>query len=266
MSERIEIEQKAGMGSSDVTQIGTQINNNGLSPLEACRLATDLFYQNFPQLQEQAMNVVKARVEELMTSLAARLEEKNVHDLSPLTEPDLQYVILEAQKGYARFEKKEMLATLTDLIATRIKENDKDICLKVAIDRAIEVAGLLNKKHLDFLALLFAVTKVRFHFIHELNDLKDFLNELDRVFPDVDKTTIPYLNLLDCLQLELPDVVKILSRMYNVSGQQVKEICPTNILGLSGDYNTSNVGTILAIVHLENCTRYCLNPEIWIHE
>ncbi len=263
MSDGVIIEQKAGIGS-EVTQIGTQINNNGLTPYEACQLATEMFYQNFPKLQEQAMAAVNSRIDELMKSLVAKLDEKNIQNLTPLKDPDLQYVIFEAQKSYARFEKKEMLATLTDLIATRVKNNDNNICLKVAIDKAIETVGLLNKEHLDLLAALFVVTKVHFGSIQCLDDLAYFLHEIDCTFPNVEITTYPHLIMLGCLQIELSDIPKILSRSYNVSVQQVKDICPANILKLTGDYNTTNIGTMLAITHLENCTDYRFNPEIWI--
>ena len=264
MSDNIEVTQRAGLGS-EVTQIGTQIVYEGLSPAEACKLATDLFAENFPKLQDQAMKTVNARVDELMATVAKKLEEKNTTDMAAFSEPDVQYAVCEAQKSYARFGTKEMLATLSSLIANRVEYNNDNICLKVAIDKAIEISGLLTRKHLDYLALLFSVSQVKFGGINDIEQLKSRLLMLNSFYPKVDTSVFSYLNLLGCLQLGLVDVSEVLGKAYNLPKDQVKTICPDNILQLTGDYTTSHVGTILAITHLEATTPFRFNPEIWVH-
>ena len=264
MSDNIEVTQRAGLGS-EVTQIGTQIVYEGLSPSEACKLATDLFTENFPKLQDQAMKTVNARVDELMTDVAKKLEEKKTTDMATLSEPDVQYAVYEAQKSYARFGTKEMLAILSSLVANRVEYNNGNVCLKVAIDKAIEISGLLTKKHLDYLALLFSVSQVKFSDINDIEQLKNRLLTINSFYPNVDTSVFSYLNMLGCLQLSLIDVSEVLGKAYNLPKDQVKNICPNNILQLTGDYKTSHIGTVLAITHLEATTPLRFNPEIWVH-
>ena len=267
MSDNIEVTQRAGLGS-EVTQIGVQnVYNvyNGLSPSEACKLATDLFTENFPKLQEQAQKIVNARVDELMETIANKLEEKNITNMAAFSEPDVQYAVYEAQKSYARFGTKEMLATLASLIANRIEYNNDNICLKVAIDKAIEISGLLTRKHLDFLALLFAVSQVKFSGINNIEQLNNILLMLNSFYPNVDISGFSYLNLLGCLRIAIVNVPTILGEVYNLPKDQVERVCSDNILQLSGDYITSDVGIVLAITHLEATTSFRFNPEIWIH-
>ena len=265
MTDNYEINQKAGLGS-EVTQIGKQIVYEGLSPSEACKLATDLFTDNFPKLQAQAMETVNKRVDELMSDIAIKLEQKSPSSMSAFAEPDVQCAIYEAQKSYARFGTKEMLSTLSSLIATRIEKNDNEnICLKVAIDKAIEISGLLSAKHLDYLALLFSVTQIKNNEIKNTHQLEKYLFLLDQSFPNIDFSGVPYLNMLGCLQLRLFDVTETLGNIYGFPKGVVRQVCPDNILKLSGDYATSHIGTILAIAHLEMKTPLELDPEIWIH-
>ena len=264
MSDNIEVNQRAGVGS-DVTQIGTQIVYKGMTPEEACNLATKLFIDNFPKLQAQAVEIVRARIDEFIKEVAEKLKEKGITDMSAFADPDVQYALYEAQKSYARFGTKEMLSILSSLIANRVKSNDESICLKVALDRAIEIAGFLTTKHLDYLALLFSISQVKFGNVKDVESLKENLAYLDSVFPNVDISSFCYLNMLGCLQLYLLDVRKLLSNRYGISQDQVTSICPNNISQLDGDYTTSHIGTILAITHLEAKTNFKFNPNIWIH-
>ena len=200
-----------------------------------------------------------------MVTVANKLEEKNTTDMAAFSEPDVQYAVYEAQKSYARFGTKEMLAMLSSLIANRVEYNNTNICLKVAIDKAIEISGLLTRKHLDYLALLFAISQVRFGGINDIKQLNDRLLMLDSFYPNVDTSVFSYINLLGCLQLSLIDVPAILGEAYNLPKDQVKRICSDNILQLTGDYTTSHVGTVLAITHIEATTPFRFNPEIWVH-
>ena len=264
MDDVTEINQKAGLGS-EVTQIGTQNIYTGLTPSEACKLATDLFYENFPKLQEQAKEMIIARVNELMAEVAKKLSENNVSDLSAFAQPDVQYAILEGQKSYARFGTEEMLSTLSSLITSRVQNNTGDISLRVAIDKAIEVTGLITTKHLDYLALLFAISQVKYGGIDSIEQLSSKLQALDWFFPNVDTSSFIYLNSLGCLQLNLFNVCQNLSKTYGFPKNQIEKICPANIKQLTGDYTTSHVGTILAITHLESVTPYRYDPTKWIH-
>ena len=53
MSDELVIQQKQSLGNSG-TQVGVQ-NNYGLSPVEATRMAFEIFREYYPQLREEAL-------------------------------------------------------------------------------------------------------------------------------------------------------------------------------------------------------------------
>lgn len=265
MTENLHIEQKIKKGNES-TNIGVQNNYYGLTPKEACEMAMGLFYDNFPKLQKQAKEVVEKRVTELMNEIAVKLYRDNITDMSPLAYPDVQYVVYEAQKNYARFSTPDLLSKLSSLIVERIKHNDDDMCLKVAIDQAISVIGMLSSSQLDHLSKLFLTTKVRFKNIESLERLKRHFDYLDNTFSKSKNSNWQHLNMLGCLQLDLPDVCKYNAKIYGFNVSDVEKICPKNIKDFSGDYSTSPIGTIIAIIHAEQKTDFHFDPKIWIHD
>ena len=248
--EKIEIIQRGGIGS-DTTQIGIQNNYTGISPSDACDLAMKLFYDNFPKLQACAEETAKKRVEELSEEIVGKLQKSDVTNLEPFKDPDVQYVLFEAQKNYARFGTKEMLENLSDLIVKRVKYHEGDFVLKVAIDKAIEVVQMLTPEQLDLLSLLFICSRVKFDNINNIKSLESFFTLLNTAFQKADFSAIHYLNMLGCLQLFLFDPIEEHVRIYGFKKDEVEKICPNLIKNMQGDYSTSPMGTILAILNAE---------------
>ena len=88
MPDNISIIQKSALGS-DTTQIGTQNNiYHGLTPTEASQMAVNLFMDNFPKLQEQAMKTVQERVGELIRETVLQIETKYAGNYSSFSKPD----------------------------------------------------------------------------------------------------------------------------------------------------------------------------------
>lgn len=263
MCDSVAIDQRAPM-SSNITQIGVQ--HNGMEPQEACQLALDLFMDNFPKLQQIAADTARERADEFCKTTIEKLQYANVKDYSAFTDPDVQYVLYDAQKSYARFGTQEMLGTLTDLVANRVTNNDEFV-LKVTIDKAISVASMLTPTQLDFLSLMFLCTKVKFEYIKNLDDLQKHLARLNQTFEiSYDQKMADYLNMLGCLQLSLPNPVENFATAYGFQKSEVEAICPQRIKGLHGDYGLSSVGVMLAITNAERKTPYSFDPRIWIHE
>lgn len=265
MSDKIIVEQKAAIGS-DTTQIASQNNYYGLTPKEACDIALKMFYENFPKLEKIAREIVEKRMDELMKEIAQKVEDKKLVDMTPFGDPDVQYVIYEAQKNYARFGTKEMLSHLSELVVSRIQHNHGKICLKVAIDKAIELVPMLTEAQLDILSLLFFSCRVKLNTINNINELKEHLEQISIAFAKADLSSMSYLNMLGCLELHLHDPVKLYATRYNFRENDVKVICPEIIKKTLGDYSTSHIGTVLAIVNAESKIPYNLNPEIWIYD
>lgn len=265
MSDSIKVEQKATLGSH-TTQIVTQNNYYGLTPQEACNEAIQLFYDNFPRLQADAKALVEKLVRELMDEIAAKLSKEQIVDMSPFGQPDVQYVMLEAQKGYARFGTTESLELLSTLVVERIKQDVGDVCLKITIDKAISIAGQLTSAQMDYLSLLFIVTLVKFNNIQSLEQLNKHLKYLTTVFSAAQNVNFEFLNMFGCFQLDLGSASERLAARYNLNVADVDMICPQMLKDMVGDYRTSPVGTIIAIINAEQKTGYHFDPKIWIHE
>lgn len=263
MKDDLSIDQRQGFGNSG-TQVGVQHNYYGLTPQQACQMAMQLFYDNFPRLQEEAKALVERRVTTLMDEIAAQLCKKNITDMSPLADPDVQYIVYEAQKNYARFATDESLSALSSLVAERINQNDSGICLKVAIDKAISIVGMLSSAQMDYLSLLFIVTRVKFRDIKTIDDLKGIFEYLAATFPNVTKSNWEHLNMLGCFQIDLPDVCQISAKTYGLDVSEVEAICPQIIKNMSGDFSASPVGIVIAIVNAETKTRFRFDPTTWI--
>lgn len=261
------------INNSHNEQNGTIVNfdNNttvfvGASLEEITRIVTNLFLDNFPRMQQIAKDEAERRMNELWSKIVTCFSHKGVTDLSPFMETDVQYVVYEAQKNYARFATPDLLSKLSSLISERIKHNYDDMCLKVAIDQAISVIGMLSSSQLDYLSALFLTTKVGFKNIESLEQLKRHFDYLDNTFSKSKFSNWQHLNMLGCLQLDLPNVCKYNAKIYNFNVSDVEKICPKNIKDLSGDYSTSPIGTIIAIIHAEQKTTWRFDPKIWIHD
>lgn len=272
MSDELIIEQKQGVGNTG-TQIGNQTNIDNHSTIyvgptleEVTRIVTNLFLDNFPRMQMIAKDEVDKRMNELWDKIVACFIQKDITDLSPFMETDVQYIIYEAQKNYARFATPDLLLKLSSLIAERVKHNDDDMCLKVAIDQAISIIGMLAPAQLDHLSVLFLTTKVKYNNITSLEHLKDLFEFFDNTFSKTRSSNWQHLNMLGCLQLDLPNVCEYNAKSYGFNVADVEEICPKNIKALTGDYSTSPIGTIIAIIHAEQKTDLCFDPRLWIHD
>lgn len=237
----------------------------GPSLEDVTRIVTNLFLDNFPRMQMIAKEEAEKRMNELWYKIVECLTEKGVTNLTPFMETDVQYVLYEAQKNYARFATPDLLSKLSSLIAERIKHDGDDMCLKVAIDQAISVIGMLTPAHLDYLSALFLTTKVKFANIQSLEQLKKQFDYIDNTFSKSKFSNWQHLNMLGCLQLDLPNVCKYNAKLYNFNVTDVEKICPKNIKDLSGDYSTSPIGTIIAMTHAEQKTFFRFDPKIWIH-
>lgn len=268
MSDKTNIKQTVEKGDNAV-QIGTQNNvfnniNVGMSVTDACNLTIKLFYENFPKLEEKAVETVNKRINEFKSSLLQEFANRQMVDFSALSDPDVQYVLVEAQTTYARFGEKDMLEYLSKLIADRIEYNYEDISLKVATDRAIGIVGMLTQAHLDYLSLMFMTKKVKSGLVTDLKTFQDYLDLISKSFSKADIKSFAYLNMLGCFSIHLGFPKDILEHTYPfVKGQDITY--PKIFDHVHGDYTTSQVGTILAIKNAEIKLGDRFNYRNWIY-
>lgn len=258
----LEIKQVSTKGS-EATQIGNQTINVGMSPQAASEMALSLFMENFPKLQEEAGRIARERADKLLGQVISKLENEGVNDYSSFKDPDVQYVLLEAQKKYARFGTTEMLGILSGLICKRIKD-DKDLTFKVTIDKAIEIAPIITPQQLDYLSLLFFCKRVVYQDIRTLSELGDRYNIIAKQYKEADFNSLEYLLMLGCLDINLSSVAENYTEQIGLSEKEIESVCPEIVKQVRGDYGPSSVGILLAIMNAETKYNYKLDPHIWI--
>src|SRR5690554_4505279 len=91
-------------------------HQTGLTITQAKELYDVLFKENFVKLQSEAMQVAEHRAQELIDQYLLKLNEINPELLKNANDPDIQYVVYEAQKAHARRGNKELASLLVDLL------------------------------------------------------------------------------------------------------------------------------------------------------
>ena len=107
-------------------------------------------------------------------------------------------------------------------------------------------------------------TQTKVENIKTLDGLEQHLKTIETSFSNADFSSVSYLNMLGCLQVQIHDTVDNLSNLYKFEKQDIEQICPQLIKRTTGDYTTSYVGTILAITNAESKINLKFNPKIWI--
>lgn len=266
MTDNISIIQKSALGS-DTTQIGTQNNNYyGLTPAEASKVAVNLFMDNFPKLQEEAMKIVRERIDEIVAKIVSQIENKYAGNYSSFSKPDMQYILVEAEKGYARKGTPELCAILSSLIADR-SACEENSYLEMVLDKAIELAPSLLPSQLDYLTLIFLYKHVRFGAISTLADLQKIYNEIHKCFlAPKDANGISYFDMLGLVTIRLGDGSKVLSNLYGFKQEDVAQHLPPEQTIIPGDYGLTPVGIVLAIFNAHSKGKWRFDLSIWIHD
>jgi len=265
MTGEIHVTQKAGL-ASDTTNIAVQ-NNYGIDAEKAAQLAINLFMENFPKLQEEARQIAKERAEELCGEVIKRLAESGKTDYSEFSDPDVQYMFYEAQKGYARFGESQLLEMLTELVSGRIMVKEESYVIRV-YDKAVELALALSQSQIDYLTFIFLTKCVGFKRINNIETLKEHCEYICGKIvlePDI-KKNISYLNMLGCFEIGLGSASEVFSRQYGINETEIKKILPDQYKCIPGDYNLTPAAIVIAAINAEKKTDINLDLDIWIHE
>ena len=254
-------ENKNGINS---TQIGIQ-NNYGITPEEASRLALSLFMENFPRLQEEARNVARERVDELIKEVMTKMEPEGNQTLEAFAAPDMQYIFLEAEKGYASFGNQDSLNLLSELIVDRAKAEKFDNRKRI-IDKAIEIVSLLSIKDIDYLSFVFLTKQVKFRCVKNLNDLRTLCNKICNIFAlnEYDERSVSYLNMIGCLELNLGEPSDVFSKNYGLKKEDVEAMLPKQYSIVPGDYHLTLAAVVIAIINARNKTDFHFDIDSWI--
>jgi len=143
-----------------VYQAGGNINNYGMTYDQVRQVALDVYYANAPQLREFAKEVANARAEYITTDFLTRLMAKDPAALKNLADPDIQSVMFEAQKSYARSGEEDLEAVLVDLLVGRTTTVDRSL-RNLVLNEAIASVPKLTEAQRRSIALVFLLRFTR---------------------------------------------------------------------------------------------------------
>lgn len=151
--------QDSGDGATNY-QAGNDIHVHGLTVDEARTVALDVFKANAIELAGVAQSVAVARAEQLTHDFLTKLEAEMPERANALADPDVQSVVFQAQREFARSGEEDLRVALVDLLAERIGEDDRNL-RTLALNEAIASAPKLTEKQRRAIAWVFYLKYTR---------------------------------------------------------------------------------------------------------
>lgn len=143
-----------------VYQAGRDIHQHGPSMTEMRQIALDVYRANALELRGIAEDIANARAERITNDYLTRLMEENPGASQNLADPDVQSVMFEAQKAYARSGEDDLETVLVDLLADRTSEVERSLRTLV-LNEAILSAPKLTEAQRRAVALVFLLRYTR---------------------------------------------------------------------------------------------------------
>lgn len=170
--------QEAGDNSINY-QAGKDIHVHGLSIDEARTVALDVFRSNALELAGVAQTLAVARAEQLTNEFLTKLETEIPERVDQLADPDVQSVVFQAQKEFARSGEDDLRVALVDLLAARVGEDDRNL-RTLALNEAIASAPKLTEKQRRAIAWVFYLRYTR---PTNLGTPEDYYSRLSKEVP-----------------------------------------------------------------------------------
>lgn len=187
--------QKAGDNS---TQVHASVVNvfNGITEERAREICKEEF-EKIVELTQEAKQTALQRVCELENRVIPKLSQIN-KGLDFFSNPDFQFLLIEAQKAAAKSERPVDYDLLSELLLHRVK-NDSDREKRLGIKKAVEIVDSISDEALLGLTVLHSVS----YFIPNSGDIFEGLNVLDNLFGKIIYGKLPegntWLDHLDIL-------------------------------------------------------------------
>lgn len=176
--------QNGGDGSTNL-QGQTVIIHQGISYSDAKEIALDVYKANVLQLSRDAVEVARARAEEITDAFLEKLKQENEAAVSEMSQPGMQAALFEAQKQYARTGDKNLEGLLVDILVERASTPERNIH-QIVLDESLAVAAKLTTEQMDALTVNFLFSKTK----------NNGLKSLDAIGKYLDTDVIPFLSEL----------------------------------------------------------------------
>ncbi|WP_017328287.1 LPO_1073/Vpar_1526 family protein [Synechococcus sp. PCC 7336] len=170
MSSKANQRQESGNNSLNL-QAASISFNQGVSYSEARQIALDVFSSNFVKLADEAANIAETRVRQFIDNYLDELEARQPEALVSAKDPDMQYILYEAQKMYARTGDDFLAELLIELLVKRAPLRKRSF-VQVVLNEALETIGKITSPQMYALSVIFLVDNL----LHERPDnIDEFL-------------------------------------------------------------------------------------------
>lgn len=213
-------------GTINSTNNGNVISNNnlnisqvncGLRYEDVKEICLDLFKSNFITLKQEAYEMVEQRINTFINEYIERLKSEKIDNLSELRNPDMQYMLYECQKSYARYGDEDLLHKLLFLMVERIKANEKNM-IQLNLNEAASVIPKMTSKQINLITLLYIIKYTLWMNIDSIN----LVGNIKRYWvpfiieEEVKKSDYQYLEYLGCGNVLVGDKLEeILKKNYS---------------------------------------------------
>jgi hypothetical protein len=121
----------------------------------------DLLLSNMPKLLQTAEEEINKRTAEIQESIIERfvLKMEDDFNLDKLADPNMQFILNEAQINYIRYPGKDKLNLLSEMIATKLTIKPDNI-YDLFLDEAITVMSKLNIVEVNIITLLYTIENI----------------------------------------------------------------------------------------------------------
>lgn len=206
--------QKAGDNSTQL-QAGVINIYNGITE-ERARGIYKEEYGKITELTQEAKQTALQRVCELENRVIPKLSRIE-NGLEFFSNPDFQFLLIEAQKAAARSERPVDYDLLSELLLHRVK-NDSDKEKRLGIKKAVEIVDSISDEALVGLTVLHSVTSI----IPTNGDVDEGLDILEDLYGKIVYDSLPegenwldHLDILGAIRIVQSQTLKPLIDIYS---------------------------------------------------
>lgn len=254
-------------------------NNSGLSYSEVKDIAMNVFKNNFYELGEKVEKIVQERAENILDDYLEKLSSKNSESIKNTQDPDVRYVIYEAQKDHARRGDDNIKKLLVDMLIERTLSNN-DIN-SLVLNEALKVTSKLTIKQINLLSFIFLIKHLNFVREVPIEDYIDMVKAIQSLFNLLPNDhAFEHLQYASCISISIGSIEfdRIISHKFpQINDEnQARTIISSNqyLQELSSVWNNTrcrncsltSVGIAIAIMNIKAKTDLDLDLNIFIYE
>lgn len=167
--------QSQSGGDNSVNIQANSVQVSGPSYLELREMMIDVFKANFPELLQEAREMVKTRVEAFVDGYLGALAENAPEEFGKLNDPDMQYALLTAQTEYARSGDEDLGELLIELLVDRTTKSNQDL-QRIVLNESIATAPKLVPEQLSILSTCFMLRYSAYYGVGSIEQFREYLS------------------------------------------------------------------------------------------